>query len=1432
MLRHIGAICAVVLLAVVVTPRAVAGASNSPDEDGARASVHSGSPGGQPSFHPQRLLVKPRKGRGPSTLSALHTSNGSRVLHTFPKIGDLQVVQLPDGADVMDFVGRYQKSGLIEYAEPDYLISPCETHPDDYYYAGGWLWGLNNTGQHGEKPDADIDAPEGWDTIHDAPNVVVAVIDSGVRYTHEDLADNMWVNQAEDLNANGRFDNWPSTEQRDGVFGDRDGLDNDGNGFVDDGMGWDFCTYNQSRDNDPEDEHGHGTFVAGVVGAVGNNAKGVVGVAWRTRIMALKFFGPEEVGYVSDAIACIDYARANGAHIMNNSWGVISGEPTGLYDAIASARSAGIVFVAGAGNDSKDLDSSPFYPACYDLDNIVSVAATDKNDQLAGFSDYGAQSVDLGAPGVDIVSTYNEDSMPYAVWEGTSFATPYVSGACALLKEHFPNESYLVLIRRLLAGADPLPALEGKCRTGGRLNLQKALTGELSDFTVMPLGGFLFAGMPGGPFGPATGTLVLTNYGTSALNWTVSNTESWLDLSPSTSGTLDAGESTNITLSVDSVANGLPQGTYTDTLTVTNTTNGSGSTTRVVTLHAGPVYVSPGGSDLNRGFSWQDTKRTIQAGLVAARPGQDVWVAAGTYVENITLAPGVGLYGGFAGTESSREQRNWRNNITIVDGNREGSVVYASEGLTSTTVIDGFTIQNGTGDPSTPGGVLRGGGIYCYNSSPTIRNNRVVNNTAHRGAGVYSEYNSSPLIAENEISHNSVLTNPWPWLSDGAGVCHYGGWAAPTLVGNLIAYNSCPGDGGGIASDKAGVITGNTLIGNSAGGFGGGIYLTQSGTATIAGNLIIGNTAGTKGGALRCEWVNLSIVGNTIVNNSATEEGGGISFFDASLALANNIVAFCSSGISSTRYWQASLANNCVYGNTAYDYFGVPPGEGDISLDPLFADRPNGDYHLTDLSPCINTGWNEAPGLPPTDMDGAPRIQFGLVDIGAYEYCCLVPLTTISDAKSARRGAWADVRGAIISAAFTDFFYVEADDRSSGLRVEKAGHGLQPGMRADVTGVVLTNSSGERYIFGVTAIANGTGDVKPLALNNRALGGGDWRYDPATGAGQRGVTGAVGLNNIGLLVKTCGRVTVASSSGMWFIIVDGSVPEGSSRLPPKVLTPPGVSLPLVQSFVTVTGVSSCEPSGPDLRSVILPRSAGDITYDVTSGNGPIRDGSLKLWLAADFITDVPSGGSVSAWADAAGTGLTVEQTNASLQPTYVPNAQNGRPVVRFDGAGYFVKDGVLGYSLTSEDSATVFLVLRQLGADPYCTSLGWGSTWNRFLTHTTWGDVLMLQHGDPGSANPGAIGVLQPLGWDDTFHVVEFRRNGSAGFIEVDWEQLASGTMGDTPEIGEAHPLYVGNDMFGNTFSGDIAEILVYSRSVADGEAAQVMAYLKEKYGL
>lgn len=436
-------------------------------------------------YHPGRILVQPRELVARQSVAEVGRAKGQeRRTREITGRTRLQVIDLEAGEKVEEVVKKFRQSGLVEFAEPDYLVK-LQALPNDPEFQNGNQWGLRNTGQNGGGAGSDISGVSAWDTLTSASNVVVAVIDTGVRYTHQDLAANMWRNPGEIAGNN---------------------KDDDGNGFVDDVHGMDAV----NETGNPMDFAGHGTHVAGILGAVGNNGKGVCGVAWQVKIMALRFFDDTGYGATSDAIQCIEYARNNGAHILNASWG---GEEysEAFKRTLESARNAGMILVTSAGNENSNNDSVAVYPGNYDLDNIVVVAGTDRRDSLdLSYSNYGAETVDLAAPGSMIYSTWANWDGSYTYLSGTSMAAPFVSGALALLKARFPDENERALIERLYASTDPLEGLRGLCKTGGRLNLARAVGPALvASFEASRYAGFfpLSIGFTNTTFGEHAGVL-------------------------------------------------------------------------------------------------------------------------------------------------------------------------------------------------------------------------------------------------------------------------------------------------------------------------------------------------------------------------------------------------------------------------------------------------------------------------------------------------------------------------------------------------------------------------------------------------------------------------------------------------------------------------------------------------------------------------------------------------------------------------------------------------------------------------------------------------------------------------------------------------------------------------------------------------------------
>ncbi len=423
-------------------------------------------------YIPDQLLVKMKAGKSANQKNSLKDGMKATVLKTFPQT-NIELWKINENSsktDIQYLVNAYKNHPDIEFVEPNYIYTTHATYPADPMTSN--QWGLHNTAQTNGTFDADIDAPEAWDIATGSPSIVVGIIDTGIDWGHEDLIDNIWQNLAEDADGDGKVLEWNGNAW---VFdsGDENGVDDDGNGYIDDFIGWDF----KNNDNNPYGNNFHGTHVAGILGAAGNNGIGIAGVTWDVQIAPLKFLGDNGTGSSSGAIAALAYAVDMGIPISNNSWGG-GAYSTALFQTLQNAENSGHLFVTAAGNGSydnigDDNGLSPVYPAGYNIDNIIVVTATNHNDSLTSFSNFGANTVDIAAPGTAITSCFPNNS--YGQIDGTSMAVPLVTGTCALLWERYPNKSFTDIKSAVLNSAESLPALSGKCVSNGRLNLHEAL---------------------------------------------------------------------------------------------------------------------------------------------------------------------------------------------------------------------------------------------------------------------------------------------------------------------------------------------------------------------------------------------------------------------------------------------------------------------------------------------------------------------------------------------------------------------------------------------------------------------------------------------------------------------------------------------------------------------------------------------------------------------------------------------------------------------------------------------------------------------------------------------------------------------------------------------------------------------------------------------
>lgn len=429
------------VLAVGLSTGGASVAAPAPDRSGADALVAG-------TFVPGQLLVRFAAGTTTTAAAEVNASLGATTTKTFSSlVPQLQLVQLPPGMSVSSAMSSYGQLAGVRYAQPNW-VSHIETTkpaavtstPNDPRYGEQWGW-------------AKIDAPSAWNTSTGSHKIVVTDIDTGLDYTHEDLAANAWQNAAECKG--------------------KKGTDDDKNGYVDDCYGIDTI----NGDSDPIDDNGHGTHTGGTIGAVGDNKTGVTGMNWSVQVMPCKSHDASGSGSVASIIECFQYVKMEktkyGYDIAatNNSYG---GCPEACdfnpatYDAIAALVKPGVVMAFAAGNSARDNDLRGNYPSNYDLPNIIAVAATDSNDGLASFSQYGLRSVDVGAPGAGVLSTLPNDS--YGSLSGTSMATPHVAGLAALIHASNAHLDWWQIRNLIISGGDRIDSVKGKTVSGRRIN--------------------------------------------------------------------------------------------------------------------------------------------------------------------------------------------------------------------------------------------------------------------------------------------------------------------------------------------------------------------------------------------------------------------------------------------------------------------------------------------------------------------------------------------------------------------------------------------------------------------------------------------------------------------------------------------------------------------------------------------------------------------------------------------------------------------------------------------------------------------------------------------------------------------------------------------------------------------------------------------------
>jgi subtilisin family serine protease len=916
--------------------------------------------------------IRRNSGEKASILSSL--SNAS-VKRNFKVVEDLALVKLSSGKTVEESLKSFNEHPGILYAEPNYKVKLISTFPNDPFISNdtddpnNLLWGMHNIGQTGGTSDADIDAPEAWDIRTDANEIVVAVIDTGVAYEHPDLADNMWVNEAE-------------------LNGDPN-LDDDENGYVNDIYGYDFC----NNDSDPDDDFFHGTHCGGTIGAVSNNGKGVAGVCWNVKIMAVKFLSSGGGGTYADAISSVDYARTMGADIMSASWGG-SAYSQGLYDEIEDANDAGILFVAAAGNSSS---SAVGYPARYDLGNIISVMSTNHYDNKSSFSNYNSTSVDLAAPGSDILSTfptyttyamaYYGLSTDYETISGTSMATPHVAGACALVWADDPCMTHLEVKEAVLGSVDRLSSLNNFCVTKGRLNLYNALTYKPLGMYIAKTDDFsdsdpnlcgidpdssdpndykiIYTIDYGNPVTDANesdyiGTVsnvVITDYlpyevdGSQFFDDDTFSYDPRYDYNKHTYtwdiGTLAPGDSNSVTLTVFITDSAEPLGVVTNEVEIESDGyhNIATEETPVCCFGGDIIYVDVYAAGTNSGTSWTNAYTDLQSALLRADQscGDEIWVANGIYspgdstTDSFTIPDGVEVYGGFAGDETTKDDRDYIANQTYL-ASMAGN--YRIVTIGNDAIFDGFIVKES-----------KRYGIYGTNDNFTVSNCVIADNLWY---GIYST-GGNVTVTLCVIKDNGY-----------DGIYHSGSGKTLT-VENCMVYGN---KRNGINTSYSVATILNSLIyenGSSGSTYYGINLYRPSDNPLIRNNTIVYNT--NEGVYFEDTDGDDPDIRNDILWRNDSEDGF--------IQLAN-----CSATYSCIT--DPNDPNGVAAGSD------VPDNDNNISCDPNFAYDYGkfGYYHLDSGSACVDRGDPCDSCSGEKDFDSASRIDNGTVDMGVDEVDC------------------------------------------------------------------------------------------------------------------------------------------------------------------------------------------------------------------------------------------------------------------------------------------------------------------------------------------------------------------------------------------------------------------------------------------------------------
>ncbi len=874
-----------------------------------------------------------------SVVPLFDANNGDTTLKQELGLDRIYVLTLPSSSDMADALAAFSVDPAVVYAEPDFVGYGAGI-PNDQWFA--YQWNLDNTGQSGGELDADVDAPEAWDISLGVTSTVLAIIDTGVDLDHPDLAEK--------------------------IVG--------GRSFV-----TDTTLY--------QDDHGHGTHVAGIAAAVTDNTIGAAGVCPNCRVMPLKALNSDNWGHYSWWISAIEYVVNNGAQVINMSMGG-TGYSQALHEAVRYAYNANIPIVAAMMNDG---DETLYYPAAFT--ETIAIGATDRYDDRSTFSNYG-DHIDLVAPGTDILSTLWDDT--YAIWDGTSAATPHVAGTIGLINAVRPGYTIEELRTVLRATGDDQVGPSNEDKAGwdqyfgsGRLNVNQAVR-----YVVPPVEAIID--------GPTEG-LISAGYTFTA---TVSPITAAHPISYvwQASGQAPVTQMGGLSDTVSFVWSA--PGVQVVTVTATNF-GGVVTGTHVITITPPPPV-----TDLTVCSDGSCDYDSIQAAVDAIDEGGVIRVAAGTYTDvnqydslgqAVYISKSVTIRGGY--TTAFTEPPDPDANPTVVDAQGGGRGFYITGDITPT--IEGMHITGGdaNGLLGGTGGGDSGGGICVINARAIISNNRIFSNTARWGGGLYLE-ESNAVLTGNTITANAIekdggglyLRTSDATLNEntivsnsageqGAGLYLYESDAA--LNKNVITVNTSGKDGGGLylwRSDP--ILDGNIVVANTAADEGGGMYVGNS-AAMLTNNVVADNQASVVGSGLYIRGSSAFLLHTTIARNSGGDGSGVYVSNDgesSAVTMTNTILVDHTIGITvangSTATLEATLWGDGDWANTT-DWDGA--GTVILSLnhwgDPAFVAPDTGDYHIEAESAALDAGVDS--GVP-TDMDGGPRPIGTGYDLGADEF--------------------------------------------------------------------------------------------------------------------------------------------------------------------------------------------------------------------------------------------------------------------------------------------------------------------------------------------------------------------------------------------------------------------------------------------------------------